>query len=110
MRDLLDSNVPLTAVFAGNDTLAVGALAAIRARGLRIPEDIAVVGFDDLPFAAYTAPPLTTIRNPGVPQGQLATEKLIQILRHEDNIERRTVVDTELVVRASCGAKLRQTS
>jgi DNA-binding LacI/PurR family transcriptional regulator len=104
MEALLDRQVSLSAVFAANDTLALGAMAAIRARGLRIPEDIAVVGFDDLPFAAFAAPPLTTVRNFAVEQGQLAAEKLIRLLRKDETVEQRTYIGTELVIRRSCGA------
>lgn len=104
MIELLDRKVAMSAVFAANDTLALGAMAAIRERGLRIPDDIAVVGFDDLPFAAFTAPPLTTVRNDAILQGQFAAEKLIHLLRKEGAPERRTYVDTEVVIRRSCGA------
>jgi DNA-binding LacI/PurR family transcriptional regulator len=104
MLELLDRKVSATAVFAANDTLAMGAMAAIRERGLSIPGDMAVVGFDDLPFAAFTAPPLTTVRNDGMLQGRLAAEKLIHLLRHEEEPERRTYVDTQVVIRRSCGA------
>lgn len=105
MEELLERRVDATAVFAGNDTLALGAVAALSERGLRVPDDMAVVGFDDLPFAAHTVPPLTTVRNPGVEQGRLAAEKLIHLMRREET-ERRTVVDTQVVIRRSCGARL----
>ncbi len=103
---LLDTGKRFTALFAANDTLALGAMKALRERGLRVPQDVAVVGFDDLPFSAFTDPPLTTVRNPGVAQGQLAAQKLLALLRHEPLAERVTFLDTELVVRESCGAGL----
>src|SRR5262249_48243363 len=62
--ELLDLAYPPTAVFAASDAMALGAMHAIRHRGLRIPQDIAVVGFDDLPLAASATPPLTTVRQP----------------------------------------------
>jgi DNA-binding LacI/PurR family transcriptional regulator len=101
---LLGSGKRFTALFAGNDTLALGAMKALREHRLRIPEDVAVVGFDDLPFAAFTHPSLTTVRNPGVAQGQLAAKKLVALLRQEPVGERITFFDTELVIRRSCGA------
>jgi LacI family transcriptional regulator, repressor for deo operon, udp, cdd, tsx, nupC, and nupG len=72
--------------------------------GLRIPEDVAVVGFDDLPFRAFTDPPLTTVRYPGMAQGQLAARKMLSLLRQEPVEERITFLDTQLVIRESCGA------
>jgi len=104
MIELLDRNIPVQAVFAANDTLAIGAMAAIRERGLSIPHDIAIVGFDDLPIAAYACPPLTTVRNPPIRQGQLAAEMLIRLMRRETVAEPHLVAETELVVRQSCGA------
>ncbi len=101
---LLDAGRRFTAMFAGNDTLALGAMKALRERRLRIPEDVAVVGFDDLPFSAFTDPPLTTVRNPGVAQGQLAAQKLLALLRQEPVPEPITFLETELVIRRSCGA------
>src|SRR5512140_1478182 len=74
---LLESGARFTALFAANDTLALGAMSALRDGGLRLPEDVAVVGFDDLPFSAFTDPPLTTVRNAGVAQGRLAAQKLV---------------------------------
>ena len=66
MRKILASNAHPTALFAGNDTLAIGAMVAIHEAGYSIPEDFAVVGYDDIPAAAFTYPPLTTIRSHGV--------------------------------------------
>ncbi len=101
---LLQSGARFTALFAANDTLALGAMRALRDAGVRIPEDVAVVGFDDLPFSAFTDPPLTTVRNPGVAQGRLAARKLVTLLQDEPVGERISFVDTELVIRRSCGA------
>jgi len=112
MRELLDrggnrgAGRP-TAVLAGNDTIALGALAAIADAGLSVPDDIALVGFDDLPFAALLRPALTTVRNPGVEQGRQAAQLLIRLLKGEAPEQRRIVVPTELVVRESCGASRR---
>ena len=104
--ELLRGGARFSALFAGNDTLALGAMAALREHGLRVPEDVAVVGFDDLPFSAFTNPPLTTVRNPGIAQGELAAQKLLALLRHEPVPERISFIETALVVRGSCGAQL----
>ena len=94
---------PPTAILAGNDTIALGILAAIEAAGLRVPGDIAVIGFDDLPIAAYTRPALTTIRNPAIEQGEAAARMLIRLLKREVVEPSRIVFGTELVIRASSG-------
>ncbi|MBE7209417.1 MAG: LacI family DNA-binding transcriptional regulator [Gluconacetobacter diazotrophicus] len=104
MGELLDRPRPPTAVFAANDTLALGALSAATTRGLRVPDDVAVVGFDDLPFAAFLSPPLTTVRAPAVGEGELAARHLFRILLGtEADAEIPLTLDTPLVVRASCG-------
>ncbi len=95
------------AVFAGNDTIAIGALAAIQAANLRIPEDIAVVGYDDIPTAAYLRPALTTIRVSAVEHGQKAISMLEKLMRGEAVTEKNISCQTELIIRDSCGAKIR---
>ena len=92
------------AVFAASDATATGALRALHEANVRVPEDIALVGFDDMPFAAHTDPPLTTVRQPTHRMGAIATETLIDMIEHPDSRPRRIVLPTELVVRASCGA------
>lgn len=79
MRDHLAGSRTPDAVVAGNDLLAIGAMRAIRERGLLIPDDIAVVGFDDIALAAFTEPPLTTIRQPAGLMGQAAAELLLDL-------------------------------
>lgn len=102
MRRLLPQHPD--AVFAASDTMAVGALRAIREHGLRIPDDLALVGFDDMPFAANTTPPLTTIRQPVTRTGAIAAETLIDLVEHPQQPPRRILLPTELVIRQSCGA------
>jgi LacI family transcriptional regulator len=92
------------AVFAANDLMAFGAMRAIREQGLRIPEDIAVVGFDDVPAAASTDPPLTTVRQPSRQMGVVAAETLIDVVEHGASYMHRIILPTELVIRRSCGA------
>jgi len=94
------------AVFVCSDTMAVGALRALRDAGCRVPDDVAVVGFDDMPFAARTEPPLTSVRQPAQRTGIAAAEMLIELIESEDVSPRRVILPTELVIRASCGSDL----
>ena len=93
------------AVFIASDTMALGALRAIREAGLRVPDDIAVVGFDDLPPATQADPPLTTIRHPIEQLGVIADDLLSQMLNENDVSPTHTILPTTLIVRDSCGAK-----
>ena len=90
------------AVFATSDAMAFAAMRAIREAGLRIPQDIGVLGFDDIPPAAHTNPPLTTIRQPIQQTGSVAAELLIDLIERPDPQPRRVVLPTELVIRSSC--------
>ena len=94
------------AVFAGNDLMALGALQALREAGRRVPEDLALVGFDDVPFAASTVPALTTVRQPIQQAGQLSAEMLIDLIENPQLAPQQLVLPTELVIRASCGFEL----
>ena len=102
MQALLDEGPE--AVFAQSDAIALGAVRAIRDRGLSVPEDIAVVGFDDMPLAANAEPPLTTVRQPINRTGMLAVETLIDIVRTTPAPARHIILPVELVIRASSGA------
>ncbi|MGD2145599.1 MAG: LacI family DNA-binding transcriptional regulator [Anaerolineae bacterium] len=93
------------AVFVASDTMALGALRALREAGIRVPGDIAVVGFDDMPYAATAAPPLTTVRQPIRRAGTLAFEALCDIMDSGLEPPRRIVMPTELVIRESCGMR-----
>lgn len=79
--ELMSRRPDITAIFAGNDTIALGVIGALARLGLSVPTDVSVVGFDDLPFAAYIAPPLTTVRIDAIHQGRRAAEALIQRLK-----------------------------
>ncbi len=94
------------AVFIASDSMAVGALRAIREAGLCVPQDMAVAGFDDMPFAAHTEPPLTTVRQPIARAGAMAVETLIDLAARPNSPPRRIILPTELVIRASCGSAL----
>ncbi|MEW6224369.1 MAG: LacI family DNA-binding transcriptional regulator [Chloroflexota bacterium] len=89
------------AIFCANDSTALGALEVIRSRGLRIPEDVALAGFDDLEFASHMDPPLTTIRQGVRDQGAEAVNCLFQLIGDRDGAPRRVLLPTELVIRQS---------
>ncbi|EEP71932.1 LacI family transcriptional regulator [Micromonospora sp. ATCC 39149] len=100
MRQLLDAHPGLDAVLAASDLMAHGAMRTLREAGRRVPADVAVIGFDDIETAAYTDPPLTTVRQPIVDLGRKATRQLLRIAAGED-VEPGLVLPTELVLRAS---------
>lgn len=90
------------AVVAANDNMAFGVLEALQARGIRIPDDVAVVGFDDFEEGRHTSPPLTSVPWPGYAQGRQAAELLVSLLEHTP-VPAVTHVPTELIIRESCG-------
>ncbi len=98
---LLDLPEPPSAIFASNDMMAMGAMDAIRHRGLRIPDDVSIVGFDNIPQSAMVFPQLTTIQQPLEQMGRVATQMLLDTLK--DPAERHTRIElpTELIVRNS---------
>ena len=93
------------AVFVASDMMAIGAMRAIQETGLTIPGDVAVIGFDDIPAAAHTTPPLTTVRQPITRCGAMAAEILIDMIANPPAAPRRMVLPTELVIRDSCKPK-----
>jgi len=104
MKSLLDMTPVPSAVFVASDVVAFGAMRAIREQGLNIPADIAVVGFDDVPFACYIDPPLTTVRLPAADLAYKASDMLIQLIQGEEPPERKILLGTQLITRASCGS------
>jgi LacI family transcriptional regulator len=106
MKDLLSLNKTPSAVFVASDVVAIGAKAAIVEKGLRIPEDIALVGFDDVPLARYLDPPLTTVRLPASELATRASQMLIQLINNETPAEKLVLLESQLIVRQSCGADL----
>jgi len=102
-RELLARKVPFSALFAYNDISAVGAIRAIKETGLRVPEDISVVGFDDIREAAFHLPSLTTVRQPLRKIGALAADALVARIESQDGHEPDILVDPELVIRESTG-------
>lgn len=114
MKRLLSLAQPPSAVFARNDFTALGAMNAIKEAGLHIPEDIAIVGYDDVPLAKHTSPSLTTIRQPTREQGCLAAEFLLRRIESPESVPREErVLACELIVREStrlAGGEIRRDS
>jgi DNA-binding LacI/PurR family transcriptional regulator len=100
-RTLLRRAPGLDALFCHSDALAFGALRALREAHRRVPDDVAVVGFDDLPTAAYADPPLSSVRQPAAEAGRLAARRLIELVGAPEQARRVVELDTELVVRTS---------
>jgi len=99
--ELLELGSPPTAIFAGSDQQAFGLYEAARQRGLRIPEDLSVVGFDDLPVARWVSPPLTTVRQPLAEMGRAAAQMLGSLIAGTPLRSGRVELSTELIVRES---------
>ncbi len=106
MNALLDAPEQPSAVFVASDVVAIGAIQAVKTRGLRIPQDVAIIGFDDIPMAEYLDPPLTTIRLPAYGLGWAAGERLIRLILDEEIESQGVLLDTELVIRQSTANKL----
>jgi LacI family transcriptional regulator len=102
--ELLDLPKPPTAIFAGSDQQALGVYEAARQRGLRIPQDLSVAGFDDLPAARWVSPPLTTVRQPLADMGRVAADMLGRLIEGEQLLSQRIELSTELIVRESTAA------
>jgi LacI family transcriptional regulator len=99
---LLDLPEPPTAIFAGSDTQAMGVYSALRARGLSVPDSMSVVGFDDVPIASIVTPALTTVRQPLVEMGRVATTMLVRLIAEEPLDSMRVELTTTLIERESC--------
>src|SRR5437762_9358145 len=102
-KQLLARKHPFTALFAYNDIAAIGAIWAVREAGLRVPQDISVVGFDDIPGAAFTNPGLTTVRQPLLRMGQIAAQTVIDRIEGRGEYVSEIAVEPEFVVRESTG-------
>jgi LacI family transcriptional regulator len=99
--ELLTLTEPPTAIFAASDQMALGVYEAARQQGLRIPDDLSVIGFDDLPEASWASPPLTTVRQPLSEMGTLAARTLVRLIRGEPVESPRIELSTRLIPRAS---------
>ncbi|MFH0796921.1 MAG: GntR family transcriptional regulator [Candidatus Omnitrophota bacterium] len=100
--DLLHLANPPSAIFSCNDTLVLGVYRACWELGKRIPDDISVIGFDDVSYSAFLCPPLTTIHQPKVEMGQKAAELLLNLIRGGKNNPAQVILDNHLVERSSC--------
>ena len=109
-KGLLARKRPFTALFAYNDLSAIGAIWAFREAGLCVPQDISVVGFDDVPLAIFSDPQLTTIRQPLQRMGQIAAKTLIDQIEQRAEFQPEIVIEPELIVRASSGPARRPLS
>ncbi|TGP21944.1 MULTISPECIES: substrate-binding domain-containing protein [unclassified Mesorhizobium] len=107
MERLLEQAPEITAVFACNDLMAMGAITALRSRGLRVPDDMSLIGFDDIPYAVTTWPPLTTIAQPVEKIGTRAVSLLLERVVEPEAPSRREVLTPVLVERESCAAARR---
>ncbi len=101
MASLLEVSPRITAVFVASDVVAMGAMLAIKRAGLRIPEDIAIVGFDDIPLAEFFDPPLTTVHLPAYGLGWAAGERLIRLIQGEGLHENSLLLESKLITRQS---------
>ncbi|MGB8645507.1 MAG: LacI family DNA-binding transcriptional regulator [Anaerolineae bacterium] len=90
------------AIFCASDAMAIGVMRALREAGKRVPEDVGLAGFDDIPIAARMEPPLTTVRQPIHRTGAVAAETLIDLIQEGESRPRRVILPTELVIRSSC--------
>jgi DNA-binding LacI/PurR family transcriptional regulator len=102
MQNLLTSGKDFTAVFIASDNVAMGAKSALREAGLRVPEDISIIGFDDIPWAKYSDPPLTTVRLPAQELASKACLMLLDLMQGSEPEVQHMILDTELIVRKSC--------
>ena len=105
MKKLLKYTKDFSAVFAGNDTIAFGAIRALNEAGLKVPEDVAIVGFDDVPLAAYVTPPLTTLRTDPITQGKEAVDMLMALIGGKHRNRPEKCYEIPLIIRKSCGTK-----
>lgn len=104
MKEFLDRGNKPEAVFASNDLMAIGAMVAIKERGFRIPDDIAIVGYDDTPEASFTEPPLTTVHLSMEELGTQAAKFIIDSIKNKDFVPQKYVMPVDIVIRESCGA------
>ena len=103
--ELLSRSERPTAIFAANDSMAIGALSAMRDANVAVPGEMTVTGFDDIPIARYTSPPLTSVHVPIIQLGERATERLVRSITNNSRPRRRReTLPTTLVVRQSCAA------
>ncbi len=101
MKELLKTEKPVKCYFADNDLIAIGAIQALKEAGYRIPEDVSIVGFDDIASAEYVSPPLTTMEVPKAYLGEAAVERIIQMMDGRSPQPLKVEVFTRLIRRKS---------
>ena len=102
IKDLLAEEIRFSAVFAQNDRMAVGAIRAIRESGLRVPQDVSVIGYDDIPLSSFFDPPMTTVRQPMEAFGRIGAQILIEALNNPAFKPRIVRLAPELIIRKTC--------
>jgi len=99
---LLQRRVSFDAIFGASDLIAIGAMKAVEEAELRIPQEVAIMGFDDIPMASYTHPPLSTVQQDTLLAGELLVENLLKLVAGEK--PESMLLPAKLIVRGSCGA------
>jgi LacI family transcriptional regulator len=113
-KRLLEKKRRFSAIFAHSDRMAMGCIFALSERGLEVPDDIAVVGYNDIPESKYYRPPLTTVRYPNFELGQICTKLLLELIDRKDtnseygNWQESNALHTQLIIRDSCGSQMRR--
>jgi LacI family repressor for deo operon, udp, cdd, tsx, nupC, and nupG len=100
-KELLENHYPFTAIFSSNDRMAFGAIYALNEYGLRVPEDVSIVGYDDVEYSPYTNPPLTTVSQDFNKLGRLAAEYLLSLIEDPQTPVHQRVLLPELIIRQS---------
>lgn len=108
MMSLVEDYPEVRAVYCMNDMMAIGALSALHHRGIRIPQDMAIVSYDDIRVSAFQNPPLTTVRAPEVQLGEAAGNMLVKLINGQTPSEKVVLLPTELMIRQSCGIEERK--
>lgn len=103
-EQLLASKQGVDAIFCASDLIAIGVIRCLKRRGIKVPEDIAVMGFDDIPAASFASPGLSTIQQDTSKAGELLVNNLLQLINNKPITENQ--IEPKLIVRQSCGASL----
>jgi len=105
METLIEKNIEFSAVFCATDVIAMNAIRALAKHGIRVPEEVAVVGFDDIPMSSFCSPPLTTVKQDTQVAGDMLVDKLIELIDGKEI--QSTQLPTHLVIRESCGNNIK---
>ena len=107
---LMENQLPkeITAIFCGNDLIALGAIKALKSKKIKVPKDISIIGFDDISLASINTPELTTVKQPSYEYGFIAVQRLIEIIEGVTHLEDKFEIKTELIVRESTAPRINQ--